>query len=184
MYEPSRVKEEIFPCSLAFSRTWQTFKSPEISTVKLEPWISRVTVCVCPEGEGLGLEAGLGFMLALGEGEGDIAPKTTGEEEAEGPGTADPEGVVEGDGFSKGLTEAFTTGFMEGFNPLVGGVEALGEGLGRLATFSPNTLDCISAFFGVSGKRIDLKNTPEPSKTNIRSPERNRVSFGMLAFFI
>ena len=91
---------------MAFSKTWQTFKSPEISTVKLEPWISKLTVWVEIEakGEGLGLGEGLGTGEVDGEGEDEVAPKTAGEEEVDGPGAVDPGGIGEGDGFIEGLT--------------------------------------------------------------------------------
>lgn len=68
---------------------------------------------------------GLGMGDVPGEGEGDIAPRTAGEEEVEGTGAVDPEGVGEGVGFNEGLTEAFTAGLMEGFT------EGSGEGDGE-----------------------------------------------------
>ena len=154
--------------------------------VKPDPWISKLTVCseIEAEGDGLGPDppAGGGLWLreVLGEGEDEIAPKTAGEEAVEGTGTVDPGGIGEGDGFIEGLTEALAAGLREGFKEGIGE----GDGEGGVVMAWPNTPDCFSAVSEATGKRIDLKNNPDPSKITAKSPERYKVGFGILIFFI
>lgn len=140
IYESSRVKEDIFPWSRARCITWQTFKSPEISSVKLDPWTSTLTVWIDGVGDGEGdpPSGGDGFErgLALGEGEVEV-PRTAGDEPDEDSETAEAEGIGDGEGEREGFADAFIEGFEDDFTEGLG--FTLGDGLGRATMFSPST---------------------------------------------
>lgn len=173
---------------MAFCITWQTFRSPEISTVKLEPWTSTLTVWTDGVGDGEGdpPAGGEGFEvgLALDEGDEAVVPRTVGDAEAEGLGVADTVGFAEGDGFTEGLAEGLIEGFREALAKALvegdGAIEGAIEGDAEMVW--PNISGCLSATF--SGKRIGIKNIPEPSKTAIKSPARIKVNLDNLIFFI
>ncbi len=120
-------------------------------------------------------------MLALGEGEVAV-PKTAGVEPAEEPETAEAEGLGEGEGDKDGLTDTLITGFTDGFAEGLGSV--LGERLGKAAIFSPSTSVFWVSGCGFEGRSSDLKNNPEPKRITDRSPDKYKVGFDRLIFFI
>lgn len=85
-------------------------------------------------------------------------------------------GVIEG--VKEGLSEALAKTFTE--------LDGLGEGKaeGDIVIAWPNTSGAFSSTIARSGNKIDLKNSPEPSKAATNSPVRYKLVFGSLIFFI
>lgn len=121
------------------------------------------------------------MVLALGEGEAEV-PKTAGVEPVEEPETAEAAGLGEGEGEKEGLTDALTIGLTDGFAEGLGSV--LGERLGKAAVFSPSTSVFWVSGCGFEGRNSDLKNNPEPKRITARNPDKYKVGFDKLIFFI
>ena len=100
---------------------------PEISTAKLNPWISKLTVDAVAEGGGDG--------DADREGEGEPEGLVTGPEPAAEFGEDSKLGSAEGlelpEGMGVGITEGVTEGLMEGLDEVLAKTFTKMDGLGE-----------------------------------------------------